>query len=59
MTIRFPNDLKETRYKLLRFNEFTSKRKCVSVVVKRVEDDRFFVYVKGADSSLLEMSNPE
>ena len=58
MTIRFPGQ-KEAKYKLLRFDEFTSKRKCVSVVVKRIQDDRFFAYVKGADSSLIKMSNPE
>ena len=58
MTINFP-DQKFAKYKLLRFNEFTSQRKCVSVIVKRIEDDRFFAYVKGADTSLIKMANPE
>lgn len=43
-------------YEILKFFPFTSERKAMSVLVKR-PDGRKFIYTKGADSSLLKMSD--
>ena len=45
-------------YKILKYNDFDSKRKCASVVV-RAPDGRIFAYVKGSDSTLFKMLNAE
>ena len=54
--IKHPRDESMTEFKILKFNEFDSKRKCASVVV-RAADGRIFAYVKGSDSSLMKMLN--
>ena len=52
--IKHPGEDNIANYKILKWNEFDSKRKCASVVVRR-SDGRIFAYVKGSDSSLLKM----
>ena len=47
-----------TDFKVLRYNEFESVRKCASIVVKG-PDEKVFVYVKGSDSTLMKMLHPE
>lgn len=43
-------------YEILKTFPFTSERKAMSVVIKR-PDGRKYVYTKGADSSLIKMSD--
>lgn len=41
---------RELVYDMIRINEFSSKRKLMSVVVRDQTDDRLYVFAKGADS---------
>jgi P-type E1-E2 ATPase len=43
-------------YKIIKVFEFTSDRKMMSVIVKRVPDNRFFIFTKGADEKLLPLA---
>ena len=56
--IKHPTEEAMVEFKVLKINEFDSKRKCASVVV-RSSDGRIFAYVKGSDSSLLNMMNSD
>ena len=47
---------KAKKYCVLKFFPFTSDRKASSVVVQD-EEGKIFVFVKGADSSLINMSS--
>lgn len=47
---------KSESYKLLKFFEFTSDRKMMSVVVKRESDNRLFLFSKGADGVIIPKS---
>jgi phospholipid-translocating ATPase len=40
---------KEEEYKILKVYEFSSDRKMMSVVVKRLADNKVLVFTKGAD----------
>ena len=52
--IRLPGEDNVVGYKLLKYNEFDSKRKCASIVVK-APNGKVLAYVKGSDSTLLNM----
>jgi magnesium-transporting ATPase (P-type) len=39
-------------WKIIKFNEFSSDRKMMSIVVRREEDDVLMSYVKGADMAV-------
>ena len=43
------------QFKVLKYNEFDSKRKCSSIVVRNL-DGRIFAYVMGSDSSMMRMA---
>lgn len=43
----------EEKYELIRTFEFTSERKAMSVIVKNVATNKLYVFVKGADSSII------
>lgn len=50
-----PNSNNQT-YRVIKSFPFTSDRKAMSIIVKR-PDGKIFIYVKGADSSLMKMSD--
>ena len=52
-TIRITVNDKLEEYTLLRMFEFTSDRKKMSVIVRRVSDNKIFSFVKGADNMLI------
>ena len=52
--IRTPNGEIE-KYKILKYNEFDSKRKCSSIVVRNSDGD-VFAYVKGSDTTMMRMA---
>ena len=56
--IKHPGEDGVVEYKILKWNEFDSKRKCASVVIRR-SDGRIFAYVKGSDTSLMKMLNAD
>ena len=43
----------ETEFKVLKTFKFTSERKMMSVLVRRMSDNKLILYTKGADSSVL------
>ena len=43
----------EKDYEVWARRPFTSDRKMMSAVVRRLSDNNFFIYVKGADSAVL------
>jgi len=47
---------REEEYKILKVFEFTSDRKMMSVIVKRVTDGKYFVFTKGADDKVAPLS---
>jgi magnesium-transporting ATPase (P-type) len=49
-TMRIVVNGKTEEYTLLRMFEFSSDRKRMSVIVRRVEDKKVFSFVKGADN---------
>lgn len=46
----------EESYDILKTFEFTPERKTMSVVVRSVSDNKYHVFVKGADSAMLPMA---
>ena len=54
--VRIGNLDETSEYKILKWNEFDSERKCSSVVIRR-PDGKIFAYVKGSDSTLYNMLN--
>jgi len=48
---------KEEVYKIIKFYEFTSGRKMMSISVIRLGDNCLINFAKGADSSLVEVLN--
>ena len=46
-------------FEILRTNEFDSDRKAMSIVVRHTSSQRMFVFLKGADSSVVKMLNSE
>jgi magnesium-transporting ATPase (P-type) len=48
---------REEVYKIIKFYEFTSGRKMMSVSVIRLGDNALINFAKGADSSLVELLN--
>ncbi len=55
-TIKICINGKEEEYKILKTLEFTSDRKMMSVIVKRVDDGKIFLFTKGADEKLAPLS---
>lgn len=51
-------DGKAEEYKILKVFEFTSDRKMMSVIVKRVADNKIFTFTKGADEKLVPLAAP-
>ena len=52
------SDNNDADFKILKYNEFDSVRKCASIVVEG-QDGQVIVYVKGSDSTLLKMLSSE
>lgn len=48
---------KEEVYKIIKFYEFTSGRKMMSISVIRLGDNALINFAKGADSSLVDVLN--
>ena len=48
---------REEVYKIIKFYEFTSARKMMSISVIRLGDNALINFAKGADSSLVELLN--
>ena len=46
------------QFKVLKYNEFDSKRKCSSIVVRN-SDGKIFAYVMGSDSSMMRMARQD
>ena len=44
------------KFKILKYNEFDSKRKCSSIVVRNSDGD-VFAYVKGSDTTMMRMAS--
>lgn len=44
---------KEETYEYIKIIEFTSDRKKMSVIVRRLEDMKVFNFIKGADSIMM------
>jgi magnesium-transporting ATPase (P-type) len=55
-TIKILLNGKEEEYRILKMYEFTSDRKMMSIIVKRVNDGKYFVFTKGADDKLSPLS---
>lgn len=51
-TVKISINGRDEEYKILKVFEFTSDRKMMSVVVKRVSDGKFLVFTKGADDKV-------
>ena len=51
LKIQVKNDPEE--YKIIRTIEFTSDRKMMSVIVKRLKDGKYINFVKGADMAIV------
>ena len=58
-SIRIQINGKIESYEYIKIIEFSSDRKKMSVVVRRVEDNKIFVFVKGADSVMMNASNKD
>jgi phospholipid-translocating ATPase len=44
-------------YKIIKVYEFTSDRKMMSVLVKNLADNKFFLFTKGADDILVPLAS--
>ena len=53
--IYFTNGKLREAFKVLKVNDFTSDRKCMSSIVEEVATGKVFVFVKGADSFVQKM----
>ena len=56
-TIRIDVDGTAEEYKILKVYQFTSDRKCMSVIVRRTGDNKLFSFVKGADTAIMPALN--
>ena len=56
-SIKIQIDGKVEEYKIMKVYDFTSDRKMMSVVVKRVSDNKNFIFTKGADEKLTHLAS--
>jgi len=55
-TLKISLNGRDEEYKLLKVFDFTSDRKMMSVVVRRVSDGKYLVFTKGADDKVAPLS---
>ncbi|KAE8213447.1 hypothetical protein CF327_g3031 [Tilletia walkeri] len=58
LRLQVPNSSELEEYELLNLIEFSSARKRMSVIVRRLSDHKVFLFTKGADSVIFERSAP-
>ncbi|CAD6950889.1 unnamed protein product [Tilletia controversa] len=58
LKLQTPHSSELEEYELLNLIEFSSARKRMSVIVRRLSDNKVFLYTKGADSVIFERSAP-